>query len=362
MSTQPLLTEATAGALVLRNRMVMAPMTRNRAPDGQPSELMIEYYRQRASAGLIITEGAQIAADAIGYPNTPGIHDAEQVAGWRKVTDAVHAEGGTIVLQLWHTGRISHPSLLGGQTPVAPSAIKPAGKIYTASGMQEFVTPRALELHEIPAIVAQYRQAAKLAREAGFDGVEIHAANGYLIDQFLRDGTNHRTDEYGGAVENRVRFLVEVTEAVLQEWPAGRVGVRFSPVNPFNDIADSDPVGTFTYAAERMNRYGLAYLHVIDPVRDAKGNALQPSVAPALRRAWAGTFIVNGGYTRELGNDAIVNGDADLVAYGVPFLANPDLVERFALGASLNAPDVARFYAGGEKGYTDYPVLEGAAR
>ena len=342
--------------------MVMAPMTRNRAPDAQPNDLMVEYYRQRASAGLIVTEGAQIAPDAIGYPNTPGIHSPEQVAGWRKVTDAVHAEGGTIVVQLWHTGRISHPSLLGGRTPVAPSAIKPAGKIYTTSGMQEFVTPRALEVHEIRAIVQQYREAARLAREAGFDGVEIHAANGYLIDQFLRDGTNHRTDEYGGPVEHRVRFLLEVTEAVLQEWPAGRVGVRFSPVNPFNDIADSDPVTTFTHATERLNRYGLAYLHVIDPVRDAKGNALQPAVAPALRRAWAGTFIANGGYTRELGNEAIARGDADLVAFGVPFLANPDLVERFALEAPLNTPDVPRFYAGGAKGYIDYPVLESAAR
>lgn len=352
--TKTLLSPVEIGPYRLRNRMVMAPMTRNRAVEGEvPSELAATYYAQRASAGLLITEASQVSLEGVGYPNTPGIHTDAQVEGWKRVTEAVHERGGRIFLQLWHVGRISHPLLQpGGALPVAPSAIAPAGTIRMASGPVPYVVPRALEIDEIPGVVAQFEDGARRALEAGFDGVEIHGANGYLIDQFLRDGTNHRTDAYGGPVENRARFLLEVTEAVVGVWGGDRVGVRLSPLSAFNDMSDSDPVTTFGYAAGALNRFGLAYLHVIEPVGTADG------VAPLLRERFQGPFMVNGGYGLETGNAALASGAADLVSFGVLFLSNPDLPERFAEGAPLNQPDRKTFYGGGARGYVDYPTRE----
>jgi N-ethylmaleimide reductase len=351
-----LLSPVRVGPYTLRNRMVMAPMTRNRAgAENVPSELAATYYAQRASAGLIVTEGTQVSPQGVGYPGTPGIHDGSQVAGWRRVTDAVHAKGGRIFAQLWHVGRISHPLLQpGGALPVAPSAVAAEGQTFTVEGPKPFGIPRALELDEIPGVVEQYANGARQALESGFDGVEIHGANGYLIDQFLRDGANRRTDAYGGPVENRARFLLEVTEAVAGFWGADRVGLRFSPTSPFNSMSDSDPAATFSYATRAVDRFGLAYLHVIEPVAPRP----EAPVAPLLRSLFNGPFILNGGYDRETGNAALAAGEADLISFGVLFLANPDLPERFAAGAPLNPPDRATFYAGGERGYIDYPTRE----
>lgn len=357
-----LLSPAKLGPYALDNRMVMAPLTRSRAGDGGvPRAMNVEYYAQRATAGLIISEATQISPEGVGYPGTPGIHSDEQIRGWRRVTDAVHAAGGRIVLQLWHVGRISHPSLQpGGARPVAPSAIRPEGDAFTADGLQPFVTPRALEFYEIPGIVEDYRQAAENAKEAGFDGIEVHAANGYLLDQFLRDGTNHRTDEYGGPVENRAQLLLDVMDAVTTVWNADQVGVRLSPINTFNDMTDSDPDATFGYVARQLNAYGLAYLHVVES--DMTGAAsTQTFDKRKLRNAFRGTYIANGGYDKARATEAIANGAADFVAFGIPFIANPDLVERFALDAPLTEPDQATFYGGDERGYIDYPFLEEAA-
>lgn len=337
----------------LANRMVMAPMTRSRSPDTVPTEQMAEYYAQRASAGLIITEASQISPQGVGYPATPGIHNTAQVAGWRWVTDAVHAKGGKIFIQLWHVGRISHPSIqLGGELPVAPSAVRPAGQVHTSDGMTDFVTPRALESDEIPGVVKQYADAAANARDAGFDGVELHAANGYLIDQFLRSGTNQRSDGYGGSVANRLRFLVEVTEAVAQVLGSDQVGVRLSPASGFNDMRDDDPVETFAGAARELSRLAIAYLHIVELLGAAEDFDFH-----ALRKHFTGPYMANGGYDLAKGNQAIVTGYADLVSFGVPFLANPDLPRRFRLGAPLNEPDIESFYGGGEHGYLDYPFL-----
>jgi N-ethylmaleimide reductase len=346
------------GPYELRNRLVMAPMTRSRAGEGNvPTGLAAEYYAQRASAGLIVTEGTQVSPQGVGYTHTPGMHSDAQVAGWRRVTDAVHAQGGRIFAQLWHVGRVSHPSFHGGELPVAPSAIGFEGQVLTYDGMQPYVTPRALETDEIAGVVGQFAAAAENAYAAGFDGVELHGANGYLIDQFLRDGSNHRTDRYGGSIQNRVRFLVEVTRTVTDVWGGDRVGVRLSPRNPNNGMSDSDPVATFGYAAYALNPLGPAYLHVLEPVA---GPMAQPGerVTPALRAVFRRPLIVNGGYDAETGNAAIARGEADLVAYGVPFLATPDLPRRFREGAPLNAPDRATFYGGDERGYTDYPSLD----
>jgi N-ethylmaleimide reductase len=346
------------GPYELSNRLVMAPMTRSRAGEGNTvTELTVEYYAQRASAGLIVTEGTQVSPQGVGYTHTPGIHTAEQAAAWRKVTDAVHAEGGRIFAQLWHVGRVSHPSFHGGALPVAPSAVGFEGQVLTYEGMQPYVTPRALETDEIGVVVAQFAAAAQRAYDAGFDGVELHGANGYLIDEFLRDGSNLRTDAYGGSVENRTRFLLEVTAAVADVWGGDRVGVRLSPRNPGNGMSDSDPVATFGYAAGALNRFGLAYLHSLEAVA---GPMAQPGVrvTPTLRAAFRGPLIANGGYTAESGNAAIAGGEADLVAYGAAFLANPDLPNRFRQGAPLNPPDRATFYGGDARGYTDYPPLE----
>jgi N-ethylmaleimide reductase len=347
------------GPLQLPNRLVMAPMTRNRAgPGNVPGPMNVTYYVQRASAGLIVTEGTQVSPRGQGYAATPGIHSAEQVAGWKLVTDAVHAAGGRIFAQLWHVGRISHPSVQeDGGIPVAPSALKPAGQIFTPSGMLDFVTPRALETAEVKEVVEEFRRGAANAKRAGFDGVELHAANGYLIDQFLRDKTNQRTDRYGGSVANRARLLVEVTEALAGEWGADRVGVRLAPTNPFNDIADSNPAATFSHAAGELARFGLSYLHIVEPgPTDPVASGEMPDIR-FFRHVWRGTLMGNKGYDLARANAAIHDGTVDLVSFATLFLANPDLPERFRRGAQLNAPDRPTFYGGSAKGYTDYPAL-----
>ena len=349
------------GELRLRNRIVMAPLTRNRAGPGfVPRELNVEYYRQRASAGLIISEATQIAPEGLGYPDTPGIYTDEQVAGWRRVTDAVHAEGGQMVLQLWHVGRISHPSLQPHQQlPVAPSAIKPAGQAATYQGPQDFVTPRALAADELPRIRDQYREAARKARAAGFDGVEVHNANGYLLDQFLRDGPNRRTDVYGGSLENRMRFPLQVLEAVLEAWPAGRVGIRLSPSGTMNDMQDSDPKATFTAMVEALKPYGLAYIHIMEPLEaDIRHGGPQIPIG-YFRSFYQGILMVNGEYDGPKAQAVVASGDADLVSFGRLFLANPDLPARLRDGRPLNAPDPRTFYGGGAEGYTDYPTWKG---
>jgi N-ethylmaleimide reductase len=349
------------GSIELKNRIVMAPLTRNRAsqPGDVPSDMNALYYAQRATAGLIITEATPISDMAHGYPATPGIHTAAQVEGWKKVTGAVHKKGGKIFLQLWHVGRISHPSLLPNNAlPVAPSAIKPAGQAITYQGMQDFVTPRALAVGELPGIVAEYIQAAKNALEAGFDGVEIHSANGYLLDQFLRDGTNKRTDNYGGSFANRTRLLLEVVQAVAAVVGADRMGLRISPLNPFNDISDSDPQALFNYAAAELSRFNLAYLHVVEG--GIHGLAVPAFDFVELRKHFKGAYMANLSYDKARGNAALAAGNADLIAYGALYVANPDLVERFAKDAPLNEPDQNTFYGGDEKGYTDYPTLQEA--
>ena len=353
-----LFTPIRLGPYELESRIVMAPLTRNRAgPGNVPQDMNVEYYAQRASAGLIITEATQISPQGMGYPGTPGIHSPEQVGGWLRVTDAVHARGGRIFLQLWHVGRISHPSLQpDGTLPVAPSAIKPDGDAITFDGPQSFVTPRALETNEIPGIIDDYRAAAVNALAAGFDGVEIHAANGYLLDQFLRDGTNRPEDAYGGSLENRARLLLEVTEAVAEVWGGDKVGVRLSPINSFNSISDSNPNTTFPYVSWRMNRFGLAYLHVVE--RDVTGLPGENGYGKRkLRAAFHGLYIANGGYDHLRGDWAVGSKAVDLVAFGKLFISNPDLPERLRRAAPLNEADQATFYGGDEHGYTDYPFL-----
>ncbi|WP_442497933.1 alkene reductase [Methylobacter sp. sgz302048] len=347
------------GPYQLPNRLAMAPLTRCRAStDGIPNELMAEYYRQRASAGLIISEATPVSHQGKGYPFTPSIYNDAQIQGWQAITSAVHEKGGRIFLQLWHVGRISHPSLQPeGALPVAPSALKPAGQASTEQGPQDFVTPRALELAEIPGIVEQFRHGADCALKAGFDGVEIHGANGYLLDQFLRDGTNRRTDAYGGSIANRARLLFEVIEAVTSVWGSDKVGLRLSPLQPFNDIHDSDPRATFGYVVEQLNRFNLAYLHITEMGKEAPGAAGPAFDLEELRKLYHGTYMLNAGYTAETAAAAIAEGRADLIAFGKLFIANPDLPERFAKNASLNEPDFDTFYQGGAHGYIDYPAL-----
>jgi N-ethylmaleimide reductase len=341
------------GSLELKNRMVLAPMTRSRALDGNvPNPLAEAYYAQRAGAGLIVTEATQVTPKGQGYIRTPGIHSEAQIAGWKKITRAVHEAGGKIFLQLWHVGRISHPDFHGGDLPVAPSAINPNIDVYTANGPAKTVTPRALETSEIPEVVEQFRQGAVNAKAAGFDGVEIHGANGYLLDQFTRDGTNKRTDAYGGSVENRARFPLEVADAVASVWGKDRVGYRVSPNGAFNSMSDSDPVTTFSYLAEQLSRRGIGYLHAVDPLADGASR-----ISPLLRGIFKGTYIVNGGFDALSAEDALERKAADLVAFGVPFLANPDLPVRYRKKAALNVPDQNTFYQGEAKGYTDYPAL-----
>lgn len=357
MSNTSLFDQIAIGDLTLSNRIVMAPMTRNRADEHQaPPPMAAKYYWQRASAGLIITEAAQVSPDGVGYPNTPGIHSEQQVAGWRRVIDSVHKEGGKIFIQLWYCGRISHPGLLpNNATPVAPSAIKPEGEVFTHEGMQPFVTPRALTADELPGIVAQYRHAAEMARLAGFDGVEVHAANGYLLDQFLRDGSNHRNDKYGGTTANRMLLLNEVLDAVCEVWPANHVGVRLSPENSFNSMSDSNPQEHFGYYADQLSSRGLAYLHVLEGDMVAQ----QANVDyRALRYRFDGPYMANNGYDMARATSTLENGNADMISFGVPFLANPDLVHRFKQHLPLNEADQETFYGGDEHGYTDYPFYE----
>lgn len=346
------------GSLSLPNRMVMAPLTRSRAAAGNvPTELNARYYAQRASAGLIISEATQVTPAGQGYIRTPGIHSDEQVAGWRLVTDAVHRAGGRIFLQLWHVGRVSHTSFQpGGAAPVAPSAITAKGMSFTEAGPQPLSAPRALTREEIPQVVAQYEGGIRRAHAAGFDGVEVHGANGYLIDQFLRDGSNQRSDDYGGSVQNRARFLLDVTDAAIAQFGAERVGVRLSPTSGFNDMHDSSPADTFGYAAGELSARRIGYLHVIDPIAGPMKSGAAP-LAPLLRQRFQGTFILNGGYGVDTAEAALVAGEADLISFGVPFLANPDLPARYAAGAPLNPPDPSSFYTEGPKGYTDYPSL-----
>jgi N-ethylmaleimide reductase len=365
MSSQKvdLFTPYEMGIFSLKNRMVMAPLTRSRAEDGNiPTKMAIAYYSARAGAGMIITEATQISAGAQGYVSTPGVYSPEQVERWKMVTDEVHREGGVIFLQLWHVGRISHPDFRNGELPVAPSAVAPRGmSTYTPTGMKPIPTPRALEIEEIRAIVEDYRQAAKNARAAGFDGVEVHGANGYLLDQFLQDCTNLRTDQYGGSVENRARMLFEVVDAVASEIGRERVGVRLSPGGTFNDMMDCNPEQTFDYAVENLGRRDLAYLHLIEPARPVGEHPTPDLSARRFRPLYPGTIIVAGGYTLERANAVLEEGVADLVAFGQLFLANPDLPERFRRGAKLNKPDAETFYTPGAKGYIDYPTLEEAA-
>ena len=348
------------GSLVLPNRVFMAPLTRNRAdPDGVPGELAATYYAQRASAGLIVTEATQISPMGKGYINTPGIHSFEQVRAWSQIVESVHKSGGRIFLQLWHVGRISHSSLLPDNArPVAPSAIRATSQTLIATGLAEVAEPIALTASGIKATLDDYRRAAANAKEAGFEGVELHAANGYLIDQFLRTGSNRRTDEYGGAASNRIRFLLEAVERVLEVWESGQVGVRISPTGGFNDMSDNNPLETFSVAVARLNSYGLGYLHVVETAQNSKGSSAEDLAMSAhLRALWKGLYVANGGYDRVRGEEALRTGQADAVAFGRAFLANPDLPRRLQLGAALNEPDPKSFYGGGAAGYTSYPAL-----
>ena len=356
------------GPLSLPSRIVMAPMTRSRASaDGVPSAMAPEYYSQRASAGLIITEASQVSRQGVGYIRTPGIHTDAMVNAWREVTDAVHGAGGRIFLQLWHVGRTSHPDFHGGELPVAPSAIGYDGEVFTPEGPKKIVTPRALEADEIPGIVADFARGAANAMRAGFDGVEIHGANSYLLDQFLRDGSNRRTDRYGGSIENRARFPLEVTEAVIDAVGAERVGYRINPLNlPPMGMIDGDPKATFGYLVERLNGLRIAYLHVLEPLPGSSlpiPAAMLPDerLTPHFRTLFDGPIIANGGYNRASANAALASGEADLVAFGASFLANPDLPRRLQEDAPLNAPDRDTFYQGEERGYIDYPPLDEVA-
>lgn len=348
------------GPLHLRTRMVMAPLTRSRAEaNNVPSHMAVTYYSQRASAGLIITEATQASAGGQGYISTPGIYNDAQVTAWKKITDAVHDKGGLIFVQLWHVGRISHPVFRNGELPVAPSPVAPRGvQTYTEQGFQDIPTPRALGKDEIPEIVAEFRQAAINAKSAGFDGIEVHGANGYLLDQFLEDGTNQRTDEYGGSVENRSRLLFDVISAITEVWGSDRVGVRLSPGGTFNDMCDSHPQKTFGYVVKRLATLNLAYLHLVEPSPPQGEHPMPDLSARYFRPLYPNTLIVAGGYTHEKANTVLQEGLADLVAFGQLFIANPDLVDRFKRNAPLNPPDQSSFYGGTDKGYIDYPTLE----
>ena len=357
MKNPALLTPYKLGPYEIPNRVIMAPLTRRRAGKNDvPKSIMVTYYRQRASAGMIIAEASQISLQGKGYMNTPGIYSGEQIQGWKRITRAVHEAAGRIFLQLWHVGRFSHSLLQpGGQLPVAPSAIGAEGRVNTPEGYKQREVPRPLDISEIPDVIEQYRQGAKNALLAGFDGVEIHGANGYLLDQFLQDGTNKRDDEYGGSIANRARLMLEVTEAVSKVWGSDKVGIRLSPSGIRHDMYDSDPVATFSYLVQQLNELDLCYLHLIEPLDpvDHLSNYLKV-VTPHFRKIYKGTLMTNGGFDFESGNRAIEQGHADLVAYGKLFISNPDLVERFRSGAPLQPWDKETFYTSGEKGYIDY--------
>jgi N-ethylmaleimide reductase len=361
-AASPILQPVTLGALQLKNRIVMAPMTRSRSDDaGIPPDYAADYYAQRAGAGLIVTEATNISAQARGYPRTPGIWTAEQVAAWRRITAAVHRRDGKIFLQLWHTGRMSHPDMQDGALPVAPSALKPEGQIRVHDGMKDFVTPRALDTAEIPAIVEDYRRAAVNAREAGFDGVEIHSANNYLLEQFVRDSTNQRTDDYGGSLENRLRFPLAVVQAVVDVWGADRVGIRISPVTtaPGNTPLDSDTMTTFGAYVDALSAFGLLYIHDIEGVTQLSRDAADGISFTALRARFAGAYIANNQYTLALAEKTLAAGDADLFSIGRPFIANPDLVERLRTGAPLAEAPKEYWYGGDATGYSDWPGMRG---
>jgi 2,4-dienoyl-CoA reductase-like NADH-dependent reductase (Old Yellow Enzyme family) len=348
-----LLDPITIGDLQLPNRVFMAPLTRCRAGGGGrvPNPLMARYYAQRASAGLILTEATVVDPMGIGYPDTPGVWTSEQVKGWKLVTEAVHSRGGRIFLQLWHVGRMSHSIYLDGKLPVAPSAIRPEGQVSLLRPKQPFPTPRALELGEIPSIIEAFRKGAENAQAAGFDGVEIHGANGYLPDQFLQDSTNHRTDEYGGPIENRARFLLDVTDAAISVWGPDRVGVHLAPRGDIHSMGDSNPATTFGHVARELGKRRIAFICA----REALG---EDRLGPQLKAAFGGIYIANERFTKKTGEQVLAAGEADAVAFGVQFIANPDLPRRFALDAPLNEPNPATFYAPGPEGYIDYPSLE----
>ena len=361
--TEALFTPLTVGAIEARNRVVMAPLTRNRADNDsdEVGELHVDYYTQRAGAGIIITEATQISPEGKGYLATPGIYTDGQAAAWKKVTDAVHKAGGKIVVQLWHVGRISHTSLQpDGQAPVAPSAITANMKTFTAKGFEQTSDPRALNTEEISRVVQDYVHATKMAKKAGFDGVEVHGANGYLIDQFLKTKTNKRDDQYGGSVENRARLLLEVLEAVTQEWDGAHVGLRLSPFSPANDIADDDAQETFEYVIKQLNQFNLAYLHMVEGATGGSRELAEGENLAKLRDLFEGVYMANNGYDRALAIETVKSGKADLVAFGRPYLANPDLAERLERDAPLNEGNTDTYYGGDAKGYTDYPSLEDA--
>lgn len=341
-----------AGELSLPNRIIMAPLTRRRAGVSRvPNALMVRYYEQRASAGLILSEATSVTPAGVGYADTPGIWSQEQVEGWRLVTQAVHRAGGRMFLQLWHVGRMSHPMFLDGASPVAPSAIAPKGHVSLVRPETPFTTPRALALAEIPEVIEAFRLGAQRAQQAGFDGVELHAANGYLIDQFLQDSTNRRTDGYGGPVENRARLLIEIVQALVSVWGAGRVGVHLAPRGDAHDMGDSDRLGTFSYAARELGKRGVAFLCV----RERLG---PDRIGPQLKSAFGGVYIVNEAFTFDTAERALAAAEADAVAFGKLFIANPDLPQRFARGAALNQWNTETFYSGGQHGYVDYPELD----
>jgi N-ethylmaleimide reductase len=360
MNLNALFSEQTLGDLTLPHRIIMAPLTRSRSsqPGDIPNDMNAQYYKQRASAALIISEASQISPQGKGYAFTPGIYSKEQIAGWKKITDEVHAQHSRMFLQLWHVGRVSHSSLQPGNfLPVAPSAIAVSeGQAFTYEGMKDFETPRELDLNEIPMIVEQYRQAAINAKEAGFDGVEIHAANGYLLDQFLKEGSNKRTDIYGGKIENRSRLVLEVTQAITDIWGGDRVGIRISPTGTFNSMSDSNPQALYNYLVNKLNQFNLAYLHVVE----ALGFGEKPTDEfdfNALRKIFNGAYMANGGYTGETAEQSLNNDRSDFIAFGTPFISNPDLPERIKQGAELTQADPNTFYGGGAEGYTDYPRL-----
>ena len=364
MSHYPkLLSPLKIGAVDAPNRVLMAPLTRNRAKtDGTPWEVAATYYGQRAGSGLIISEATQISEEGKGYLDTPGIHDDEQVAAWKKITDTVHKNGGRIALQLWHVGRISHTSLQpNGRQPVAPSAIRANAQTFTADGFEDVSEPVALETEQIPRLINDFKQAAQNAKDAGFDAVEVHAANGYLLDQFIQDGTNKRDDRYGGSLDNRLRLTLQVTEEVAKIWGADRVGIRLSPNGDANDITDSDVTGTFTELYKRLDTMGLAYLHTIEQFPGNDRTSDEAKMMDDLRALWSGVYIANGGFDAAQAEEWIASGRASAVSFGRPYIANPDLVERFRQDAPLNEPDQDTFYGGDEKGYTDYPTLDEAA-
>jgi N-ethylmaleimide reductase len=361
MSATKLFEPYKLGPITLTNRTVMAPLTRNRAVANLvPNPLAVDYYGQRASAGLLVTEASQVSQQGQGYQDTPGIYSKEQIAGWRQVTDAVHARGGHIFIQLWHVGRISHVSLQpNGGAPVAPSAIRAKGKTFVGGTFADVSEPRALELDEIPGVIDSFKRAAANARDAGFDGVEIHGANGYLLDQFARDSSNKRTDRYGGSIENRARLMLEVANAVAGEIGADRTGIRISPVTPANDVSDNNPQPLFDHIVDGLNAEKLVYIHVIEGATGGPRDNL-PFDYASLRKRFSGTYVANNNYDLALANKVLAANEADLIAFGKPFISNPDLVERLRSGAPLTPPDKATFYGGGAKGYTDYPTWDGA--